>query len=473
MSGLGVWGLDRHSMFGSEAATEWSARLPIPRLAHLLSHVDAVHGLYYLLMHGWLSLGTGEVWLRLPSVLAMAVTAALVGVLGTRLIGTFGGYLSGTIFALIPFVQDWAQNGRSYALVCLAVCVELLLLLRVLRQPSWRGWLAYGAVVVVAGYLHEMSLLVVVSTAVFLALARPGWAIVRAWLLTAIVSCGLVAPLVVASTQQSDAISYLYPPQWSSVRSLAGDYFGGDDRITVLLAVCALLGLVARPRRASRATCGALAGPLVILPPAALMTLSVVGPVVYDPRYVVFGAVGSALLAAAGLDLGSRFVCAAVARRTARQVAAPAAVAAVLVAVLTAMLVLDWPTFGYVRTPASRLQDFRGPAQLVAAQARPGDAVLFSPARFRTVELGYPADFRTVDDIGVAEPPDVSGTFVGSPAPPDTVRARVQLAPAVWVIGSCPPYVGSGGQQLRAQFSLDFTDHFLGACVARYTNRNR
>ena len=40
---------------------------------------DAVHGLYYILMHGWFALvGTGEFTARLPGVLALGVGAAAV-----------------------------------------------------------------------------------------------------------------------------------------------------------------------------------------------------------------------------------------------------------------------------------------------------------------------------------------------------------------------------------------------------------
>ena len=54
MAVLGVWGLARDSSMGNdEVATRWAALLSLRKLAHLLNTVDAVHGLYYLLMHGW------------------------------------------------------------------------------------------------------------------------------------------------------------------------------------------------------------------------------------------------------------------------------------------------------------------------------------------------------------------------------------------------------------------------------------
>ena len=85
----GWWGIARdNSMGNDEVATRWAALLPLRELVHLLSNVDAVHGLYYLLMHGWVALGSSPVALRIPSVIAMAVAAVLVTIIGRRLTGS-------------------------------------------------------------------------------------------------------------------------------------------------------------------------------------------------------------------------------------------------------------------------------------------------------------------------------------------------------------------------------------------------
>src|ERR1700739_529634 len=44
------------SLWVEEGATiSASASRSLPELWHLLGHIDAVHGLFYLLMHGWFS----------------------------------------------------------------------------------------------------------------------------------------------------------------------------------------------------------------------------------------------------------------------------------------------------------------------------------------------------------------------------------------------------------------------------------
>ena len=73
----GLWGIERQdSMWRDESVTYQVAHRPLGELWGLLGHIDAVHGLYYLLMHTVFALWDGGlVALRLPSVLA---TAALV-----------------------------------------------------------------------------------------------------------------------------------------------------------------------------------------------------------------------------------------------------------------------------------------------------------------------------------------------------------------------------------------------------------
>lgn len=76
MFGIGLWGIDRGGMWRDEAVTFQVARRSLPQIWQLLHSVDAVHGLYYLLMHPVLALHPGEVALRLPSLCAAAATAA-------------------------------------------------------------------------------------------------------------------------------------------------------------------------------------------------------------------------------------------------------------------------------------------------------------------------------------------------------------------------------------------------------------
>ncbi|MEU1948968.1 glycosyltransferase family 39 protein, partial [Streptomyces sp. NPDC020125] len=117
MLGLGLWGLDRGTMWRDESATYQMARRTLPQIRDTLGTVDAVHGLYYLLMHPLLALHPSEVTMRLPSVLAAVAATALVAALGCRLARPRVGLWAGLLYATTPVVTHYAQEGRSYALV--------------------------------------------------------------------------------------------------------------------------------------------------------------------------------------------------------------------------------------------------------------------------------------------------------------------------------------------------------------------
>ncbi|WP_413105928.1 hypothetical protein [Streptomyces sp. Inha503] len=117
MLGLGLWGLDRGTMWRDESATYQMARRTLPQIRDALGTVDAVHGLYYLLMHPVLALRPAEVTMRLPSVLAATAATALVAALGCRLARPRVGLWAGLLYATTPVVTHYAQEGRSYALV--------------------------------------------------------------------------------------------------------------------------------------------------------------------------------------------------------------------------------------------------------------------------------------------------------------------------------------------------------------------
>src|SRR5262249_14722990 len=63
----------RPSLWFDEGATiSASASRTLPELWKLLGHIDAVHGLYYLLMHGWFAIfPPTEFWSRVPSAVAI------------------------------------------------------------------------------------------------------------------------------------------------------------------------------------------------------------------------------------------------------------------------------------------------------------------------------------------------------------------------------------------------------------------
>ncbi|WP_328834356.1 glycosyltransferase family 39 protein [Streptomyces sp. NBC_00252] len=293
MLALGLWGLDRGGMWGDEGVTFMVGRRTVPQIWHLLHGVDAVHGLYYLLMHAVLTVHPGEVVLRLPSLCGAAATAGLVAALGTRLARPRVGLWAGLLYAITPLTGHYAQEGRSYALVAAGVAAATLFLVRALEGRSW--W-PYGAVLAVTFLLHEFAVLVLCAHAVTLAAARVRRAVWRGWIRAVGVAGGVLIPLVWVSERQSAQVAWLRVPDWDTTERLARDFLAVTPTGVVFWTSIALIliGL-----GAGRLTSVAL--PLLLLPPVILLSVSQFRPLFHE-RYVLYALAGAPLLVAAGAD---------------------------------------------------------------------------------------------------------------------------------------------------------------------------
>jgi mannosyltransferase len=466
MIGLGLWGLARDSAMGNdEVATRWAASLSLHQLAHLLRHIDAVHGAYYLLMHAWMAVGTSPTALRVPSVIAMAAAVALVAVIGRQLTGSgWAGLFAGLVTALTPAMSYYAQTARSYALVFACVTASTVILIKALRseaQPDAAArpwWLAYGALIMAGGYLNELALLVLTAHVVTVALARPGWAAARRWAVAGAVGAVLVAPVVAVSSREAGAVTWIARPDRASLTLQFHDYFGIRPAISAALVICIVIALLPPLRRGGAAawwrggiTIQSVAAPLMILPAVLLITESVVARPFYVDRYVLYGEAGAALLAGAGAYRIGQWLRGGLRWRP--LVVVPG------VALVVCALVFQLGAQRFVRTPASREFDFGGPSRFVAEHARPGDGVLYFGAFFRKASLGYPGDFRNVTDFGVAISPRASGTFQGVNLPFPALRRQLLRYQRIWVVGQVPrPGLLPGLMRQESQVMLaDYT----------------
>ncbi|WP_330288376.1 glycosyltransferase family 39 protein [Streptomyces sp. NBC_00576] len=424
---IGCWGLDRGGMWRDEAATFQVARRTVPQIWRLLHEVDAVHGLYYLLMRPVLALHPGEVLLRLPSVLAAAATAGLVAALGARLARPRVGLWAGLLYAVNPMVGHYAQEGRSYAMVAAGAAGATLLLVRAVGS---RSWTAYAVVLAVTCLLHEFAVLLLLAHAVTLALAGVPRRVWAGWLYAAGVVALVLLPLALLSHAQSAQVGWLRSPGQGSVDRLVHQFAGPTD---VVLVPCLLLMYVAlrRPwttRHGSEPTLAAVALPLLLVPPAILMTVSQWSPL-YDDRYVLYALAGAPLLAAAGADRIARAV-----PRLPRATVTAAGVLAVAV-----VCAHQLPLLRQERSVAERGGDNLAAASALAArELRPGDPVLFLPSIGRRSALAYPKGFRGARDVALAESARASGTLYGVEVGPAALRRLLAGLDHVWLVAE--PY---------------------------------
>jgi mannosyltransferase len=426
---VGFWGLDRGSMWLDEAATFTVATRPVRQILAVLGNIDVVHGAYYLFQHFWLRPGGGEVWMRVPSVLAMGVAAGATAALGVRLAGARTGLVAGLLFAGWPLVSFYAQEGRSYALVTAAVLVGTYCLVRALSPGGQRWWWGYALSLVVAAILHEFAVLVVLAHGVVVLLARPGWRVLRWWLASVLACAVLMAPVAVLSLQQSNQVSHVKPLTWSTLDFLAEKFFGSSPWLPAFVVGLVVLGTVAEVRLWRRREGGglvAVAVPLLVVPVVVLLTVSLVQPL-FEVRYVLFCVAGLPLLAARGVEQ-----LAAVAVRATSRTAVGWAVAGLLVA---AVSLAQLPDLRHERTAGSRSQDFAGVAAVVRAHAQPGDAVIFIPPTLRVGAMAYPDGFRQVDDVALDRSAKRAANLRGTNRKPPAVRDTMLSRQRIWVIG--------------------------------------
>ena len=470
---VGFWGLDRGSMWLDETATFTMATRSVRQILAVLGNIDAVHGAYYLVEHFWLRFGGGEVWMRVPSVLAMGVAAGATAALGSRLAGARTGLVAGLLFAGWPLVSYYAQEGRSYALVTAAVLVATYCLVQALSTRRRRWWWGYAVSLVVAAALHEFAVLAVLAHGVVVLLARPGWRVWRWWLASVVACAVLMAPIVVLSLQQSNQVSHVKPPSWSTLQLLAEKFLGSSPWLPAFVAALAVLGVVAEAWRWRRGEGGglmAVALPLLLVPVVALLAVSLVQPL-FEVRYVLFCVAGLPLLAARG---GEQLAALAV-RLTSRQ-AVGWVVAGLLVA---AVSVAQLPDLRHERTMKSRSQDFAGVAAVVGAHAQPGDAVVFVPPTLRIGALAYPDGYRQVDDVALQRSAERAANLRGVNRKPAAVRDAMLGEQRIWVIGfksrmrltdaTAPPEMAV----LREHFLQERRYPVHGVEVVLYVRKNR
>ncbi|WP_244217087.1 glycosyltransferase family 39 protein, partial [Streptomyces carpinensis] len=421
---LGLWGMDRQgSMWRDESVTYQVAHRPLGELWGLLGHIDAAHGLYYLLMHAVFSLWDGGlVALRLPSTVATAVAAAGVGAIGGRLAGRRSGTLAGLVFALLPATQQYAQEGRSYALVTAGVTWATYFFVRGTGAPRGSWWTAYALTLGLACWLHEFAVLACAAHGLTLWRSRVPQKVWRCWAVAVAAAALMLLPLVVVSAGQAEQqLGWLGRPGLGSWAQYAA----------ISCAGAVLCRYLVRGREgadpAGPAALVSLALPLLIVPAGLLMALSLIKPWYVD-RYVLYGLTGLSLSAGAALDraIGQRH----------RLTPAVRVLTACLQAAVAVGVLLPWSLL--IRSPESRKDNVVAVAHAVEKSARQGDSVLFMPARRREWLLSYPSVYHRVDDLALADSPSKSRSLEGTELAPAVIRSRMLAADRIVALTDPP-----------------------------------
>ncbi len=378
-----LWGIDGPSYIPDEAATLSAVHRSFPDLLRMLLHIDAVHGPYYMFMWVVVRLGgSSELATRLPSVLATAVTAAGVAALGRRLVSPRAGLAAGLIFLLsgLGLVQVFALPLIGAHAVTVALRCRAASE-EPAKRPLILGWLAAAGVAIAAA-----------------------------------------APVLVLGWLQRQSLNTIVYRNWI-VRLQEFFMSHALENTFAIVLACGIAAslLTGRLRARWPGSLLALCLPWLVFPIALMLGVSLNTPV-YAVRYVAYCIPAVALLTGAALD-------------------ALGWVAGI--AALTAIVVIGLPLQQHVRTATAHGSNLRLEDQIIAANRRPGDAVLYGLSNNQYQEYAYPYGMWSLRDISLAQTPAESGTLTGTDVGSLALFDRLAHVPRVWLVGGGPNAVAA------------------------------
>jgi len=439
-------GAGRPSFWYDEAATiSASYSRSLGQLWRMLGNVDAVHGLYYLLMHGWFQVfAPMEFASRVPSALAVGGAAAGVVVLARQFSPRTVALASGAFCAILPRTTWAGIEARPYAWSMLAAVWLTVLLVRAARRDDVRAWLAYGAGVGASILLDAYLVLMPLAHLVFLcACGRTRTVLVR-FGAASVLAVSALAPLLAVVAGQAHQIKWVPPVGRRTVEDVVvQQYFERSPPFAVLSALLVAAAIALSLRSAGRPGDRELltiAASWLVVPTAAIVFWSMLSVPIYTPRYLSFTAPAMALI------LG---VCAA--RVTAGVTSQPWATA-VLVGLVGIFAAAAIPNYSLVqRNPYAKYgMDYSQVADLIGAQAAPGDCLLvndtvtFMPAPMRPLLAARPDAYRKLVDLTLWQRATDRNDVFDTNLIPEVVATPLSHCRVVWIItqadGSVPAH---------------------------------
>ncbi|QNI14574.1 hypothetical protein GAN18_02755 [Mycobacterium kubicae] len=426
---VSLCGAARPSFWYDEAATiSASYSRSLGQLWHMLGNVDAVHGLYYLLMYGWFRVfPPTEFFSRLPSALAVGGAAAGVVVLGRQFSSRTVAVTSGVFCAILPR-STWAGiEARPSALSMLAAAWLTVLLVRAARRDDAKSWLPYGVAAAMSVALDTYLVLLPVAYGAYLGLFHR-----RVWWRFALASVAAVCaltPFLLTVVGQVNQIRWISPIGDRTIEDVViQQYFERSPSFavfSVLVAAGALVLWLTRyvPLQQAQRELLTLAAAWLVMPTALIIAYSALVHPIYTPRYLSF------TVPAVALVLG---VCVAALPLK------PWAVAAVLALFAVAAV----PTYlGAQRNPYAKYgMDYSQVADVITAHAAPGDCLLvndtvtFMPAPMRPLLAARPDAYRKLNDLTLWQRAIDRNDVFDTNLIPEVVAEPLSHCKVVWII---------------------------------------
>ena len=385
------------SLWFDEAATiSASANRSLTELWRLLDNIDAVHGLYYFVMHGWFAIfPVTEFWSRLSSCLAVGVAAAGVVVLGKQLSTRSVAICAGIAFAILPRITWAGIETRSYALSALAAVWLTVVVVAAMRQNRPLLWALYGSGLVVATLLNVFVVLMVPVHFVVVTLLAGKRSTVVKWAAVSAVAVCLVLPFLVFSRTQIVQLRWISPLDWHTIVEIVLEqYFDHSVPFAILAGVVLAASIVLSrsgigPSDVEYRRLAVITGAWMVVPTTVLLVYSLWLEPIYHPRYLCYTSPAMALL------LGGSVVAVAHSRER-------------IAALLAAFVLAATPNYLFLqRGPyAKEGMDYSHVADVVSEHAAPGDCLIMDntitwrPGPIRPVTAARPSAYDKLVDPG-------------------------------------------------------------------------
>jgi len=387
----------RPSLWFDESATiSASASRSLSELWRLVGHIDAVHGLFYLLMHGWFTLfPPTEFWSRVPSCLAVGLAAAGVVVFSKQFLPRTTAVTAGIVFTILPRVTWAAVEARSYGLTAVAGVWLTVLLVTSIRRNRWWLWLLYSLALMLSILLNVYLVLLVPAYAVVTPVLRREKSVVLWWAITSAVAVAATTPLMLFAHGQSFQVAWIYPLNWHNVLDVVQhQYFDNSAPFGILAALIFVAALTVRLRgrwdstgdtRPMLIICAAW----MVVPTAVSLIYSALTDPFYYPRYLFFSTPAMAVVLA---------ICIVGVVRTPRWIAL----------VLIVLSAAAFPNYFWSQRQryAKEGWDYSDVADVITAHAAPGDCLVVDntvgwlPGPIRALLAARPAAYRPLTDLG-------------------------------------------------------------------------
>jgi mannosyltransferase len=449
------WSVGAVDPWSDELATLIVASWPVSAIMKLAEHFDLVHTVYYIAVHPVLMLDQSIKTVRLVSVVAMAATAVALVRIGRALDGWPVGLGAGLMLIASVTASRYAQEARSYALVVLLATLSTLALIRAIQTPlANRRWAIYSALLVAIGLVNIMGTLIVPAHAVWLCQSSVtrGAAVIVRWCVSIVLGGAALAPFAILALGQSGReVGWITSsPGLSDLKGIAALAWtpGREVGLFVLITVV-VVGVWGTPGARIALVLGLTWG---LIPPLTLWIVSQIHPL-YEPRYVLFAIPGMAL--ALGSLAGLRFAqrsspvpdtnpnAAPPGHESVRQGwGATAAVAIVLIPTI-ALALAGLPQQWAQRLPDGHGENLRGVAQVLTAESRSGDGVVYLPYWVRVMKAGFPLPER-VDDLTLDGDGPSTAELDGLQVTPEQAIERLGRHCRAWAVTESGGLSGEG-----------------------------